>query len=299
MIAGLFCAACDAMAGIYNSLGNAGKAGEVASAADAMRKTIETAGWDGQWFLRAYDAAQNKIGSHECAEGKIFIESQGWCVMGGVGITDGNARKALDSVAKYLATPNGIVLQQPAYATYHKQLGEISSYPPGYKENAGIFTHNNTWIQVAETLLGDGDAAFRYYMAICPSAKESQIETYRAEPYVYSQMTAGPDAATPGEAKNTWLTGTAAWSFVAISQYILGVRPGVDGLVVDPCIPRSWTGYTVRRAFRGKVYNIEVRNPAGLCRGVASLTIDGKPVTGNVIPANLGGKEVTVTATLG
>jgi cellobiose phosphorylase len=263
-----------------------------------MRKVVKDAAWDGEWFLRAYDAAGAKVGSRDCAEGRIFIESQGWCVIGQVGRDDGKARTAMDSVAKHLATPDGILLQQPAYATYHKELGEITSYPPGYKENAGIFTHNNTWIQIAEALLGNGDAAFNYYMAICPSAKEAKIDTYRAEPYVYSQMTAGRDAPTPGEAKNSWLTGTAAWSFVAISQYILGVRPGHDGLIVDPCIPKAWKGYSVRRTYRGKTYTIEVRNPNAVSRGVKSMTVDGKSVTGTVVPPNIGQGEVAVVVIL-
>ena len=180
-----------------------------------------------------------KLGSSENEEGKIFIESQGWCILGGVGLENGYAKKALDSVKKHLATPNGIILQQPAFQKYYVHLGEVSSYPPGYKENAGIFTHNNTWIQIAETMIGRGDQAMEYYKSICPPTKEDQIDIYRSEPYVYSQMTAGKDAPTPGEGKNSWLTGTVAWSFVALSQYILGIRPDFNGLIIDPCIPKA------------------------------------------------------------
>ncbi|HEY3330795.1 MAG TPA: hypothetical protein VGK19_12280 [Capsulimonadaceae bacterium] len=299
MIAGLFCSACDKMAGIYRAVGETAKADYAVAAKTKMQDAILAHGWDGDWFVRAYDAQGDKVGSKECDEGKIFIESQGWGVLGGVGIDDGKARRALDSVKERLATPNGIILQQPAFSTYHVELGEVTSYPPGYKENAGIFTHNNTWIQCAEALLGGGDQAMEYYMAICPSTKEAQIDTYRCEPYVYSQMTAGRDAPTPGEGKNAFLTGTAAWSFVAISQYILGVTPSPEGLVIDPCIPKAWTGFTVTRKFRGRTYVIEVKNPSGVSKGVARLTVDGAAVAGNVVPLGVGGETVNVVAELG
>lgn len=299
MIAGLYCAAAEKMAQIYSLRGDSRKSESILQSKRDMVRAIEAHGWDGQWFLRAYDAHGDKVGSSSCEEGKIFIESQGWCVLGGIGLADGKARQALDSVKKHLATPNGIILQQPAYSTYHVELGEVTSYPPGYKENAGIFTHNNTWIQCAEALLGDGDQALAYYLAICPSRKQEQIDTYRCEPYVYSQMTAGRDAPTPGEAKNSWLTGTAAWSFVAASQYILGVTPTLHGLRVDPCVPKSWKSFQVTRKFRGKTYQIEVTNPAGVSKGVRSIKVDGKPIEGNVIPLGVGGDVVAVAVELG
>lgn len=299
MIAGLFCAACQRMEDIYRLIGAPDKAEEMAEHWAAMKGVVEQHGWDGEWFLRAYDASGAKVGSKECEEGRIFIESQGWCVLGGIGLEDGKARLALDSVAKHLATPNGIILQQPAYSQYHVELGEVSSYPPGYKENGGIFTHNNTWIQVAEALLGQGDKAMEYYLAICPSAKEAQIDTYRCEPYVYSQMTAGSDAPTPGEAKNSWLTGTAAWSFVAISQAILGVQPTLHGLKIDPCIPSGWPGFSVVRRYRGKVYRIAVANPSGVSKGVKSILVDGQPIDGLVIPLGSGGEQVEVAVEMG
>ena len=297
MIAGLFCAACDRMAGIYHMANQPGKAAQMQSYKQEMHKAIEQHGWDGEWFLRAYDARGQKVGSKDCAQGKIFIESQGWGVLGG--FTDEKARLALASTKKLLGSPNGIILQQPAYSTYHVELGEVTSYPPGYKENAGIFTHNNTWIQCAEALMGHGDQAMEYYLAICPSMKEDQIDIYRCEPYVYSQMTAGRDAPTPGEAKNSWLTGTAAWSFVAISQYILGVTPSPQGLVIDPCIPAAWKGYKVQRKFRGKTYKIEVKNPAGKSKGIKRLQVDGKEILGNTIPLDTGGDVVNVVAEIG
>jgi cellobiose phosphorylase len=297
MIAGLFCAACDRMSGIHEMLGQSGKAAAFQAHKQDMLQAIERHGWDGQWFLRAYDARGNKVGSAQCEEGKIFIESQGWCVLGG--FRDEKAKLALASTKNHLAGPNGIVLLQPAYSTYHVELGEVTSYPPGYKENAGIFTHNNTWIQCAEALMGNGEQAMEYYLAICPSKKQEQIDTYRCEPYVYSQMTAGPDAATPGEAKNSWLTGTAAWSFVAISQYILGITPSPNGLLVDPCIPSSWKSFRIQRKFRGKTYKIEVKNPSGKNRGVKRLLVDGRETPGNRIPLNLGADVVNVVAEIG
>jgi cellobiose phosphorylase len=299
MIAGLFCRACDEMAAILKNAGMPAEAHTYLDQADQMRQIIYKHGWDDEWFLRAYDSFGRKLGSSENEEGRIFIESQGWCIMGGVGLENGYARKSLDSVRKLLATPNGIVLQQPAFQKYHLHLGEVSSYPPGYKENGGIFTHNNTWIQIAETMLGRGDQAMEYYLSICPSAKDAQSDVYRCEPYVYSQMTAGRDSATPGEAKNSWLTGTAAWSFVALSQYILGVRPDFDGLVIEPCIPSAWKRFTVKRKFRNSNYTITVENPKNVNKGVKQLTLDGQLVDGNMI-ANLNdGKDHSVNVLLG
>ncbi|HTX17371.1 MAG TPA: glycosyl transferase [Bacteroidota bacterium] len=299
MIAGLFCKACDEMGALLDHLHTKDKGVEYRKQAVEMRETIYRHGWDGEWFLRAYDSYGKKLGSSANDEGKIFIESQGWCVLGGVGLENGFALKALDSVKKHLATPNGIILQQPAFQSYHVHLGEVSSYPPGYKENAGIFTHNNTWIQIAETILGRGDRAMEYYMSICPPTKEDQIDIYRSEPYVYSQMTAGKDAPTPGEGKNSWLTGTVAWSFVTLSQYILGVRPDYDGLTVDPCIPKTWKGFSVIRKYRNCVYHINISNPSHVNKGVKRLTVDGKKLDGNKIPDFHDGKEHAVEVELG
>jgi len=299
MIAGLFCKACTEMAQIYRQLGDEEKAGTIISELEKMQQTIYNHGWDGEWFLRAYDAFGRKVGSKENNEGKIFIESQGWCIMGGVGLKNGYAEKALQSVNKHLATPDGIILQQPAFQSYHLHLGEISSYPPGYKENAGIFTHNNPWIQIAETMLGHGDQAFDYYMSTCPPNKEKNIETYRAEPYVYSQMTAGRDAPTPGEAKNSWLTGTAAWAFLTISQYILGIQPGYAGLKIDPCIPKTWQEFSIQRKFRDAIYKIHIKNPWGVNKGIREIMVDGKLIAGNVVPIFGDGRIHEVNVVMG
>ncbi|HUT20140.1 MAG TPA: glycosyl transferase [Anaerolineae bacterium] len=276
----------------------AGRPDKYRQAAREMAATALAHGWDGAWFLRAYDHFGRRVGSDACEEGQIYIEPQGFCVMAGLGLEDGRAEQALASVAERLATSHGIVLQQPAYSRYYLHLGEISSYPPGYKENAGIFCHNNPWIMIAETMLGHGDQAFDYYMRINPSAREEIGEVHRCEPYVYAQMIAGRDAPTFGEAKNSWLTGTAAWNYVAITQWILGIRPTYDGLQVAPVIPAAWSGFTATRVLRGVTYRIEVRR-AGPGRAV-SLQVDGVPIDGDVVPPPPGGRDrVRVAATLG
>jgi cellobiose phosphorylase len=216
--------------------------------------------------------------------------------MAGIGLDDGTAARALDAVAERLATPHGIVLVQPAYTSYRLELGEITSYPPGYKENAGVFCHTNPWIMIAETLAGNDDRAFDYYLRINPSAREPVGDVHRCEPYVYAQMIAGKDAPTHGEAKNSWLTGTAAWNFVAITQWILGIRPEYDGLRLDPRLPSAWEGYTATRRFRDATYRIEVRKPGGTTGRVAAVVVDGVAIDGNVVPLAPAGTTVAVEA---
>lgn len=266
---------------------------------DAVEQATLTAGWDGAWFRRAYDAFGKPVGSKECTEGQIFIEPQGMCVMAGIGKETGQAAAALRSVEERLDTKYGVVLHQPAYTSYQLNLGEISSYPPGYKENAGIFCHNNPWISCAEAVLGHGDRAFEVYRKTCPAYIEDISEIHRTEPYVYSQMVAGKDAPTFGEAKNSWLTGTAAWTFFNVSQYILGIQPTLDGLKVDPCIPHTLGSFTVTRRFRGAVYHITVDNAAAVQHGVKAVTVDGRPIAGNVLPLAPAGTEVAVRVTMG
>ncbi|HQD50100.1 MAG TPA: glycosyl transferase [Defluviitaleaceae bacterium] len=265
---------------------------------DMIKATIEY-GYDGEWFLRAYDAFGGKVGSKENKEGQIFIEPQGFCVMAGIGVEEGLAQKALDSVKERLETPYGIVLQQPAYTTYDYKLGEITSYPPGYKENAGIFCHNNPWIACAETVIGRGDRAFEIYKRIAPAYLEEISEIHKLEPYVYAQMIAGKDAPNQGQAKNSWLTGTAAWNFVTISQWILGIKPDYDGLKVDPCIPKAWDGYTVTREFRGTRYKIKIENPDHVSKGVKKVILDGKELDSNIIPPLSDNKEHEVVVVMG
>ena len=265
-----------------------------------MVAAIEESGWDGEWFLRAYDADGNKVGSKECEEGQIYIEPQGFCVLAGVGVENGLAKKALDSVKEKLDTKYGIVLLQPPYTRYYVNLGEISSYPPGYKENAGIFCHNNPWISAAETQIGRGDRAFEIYRKTCPAYLEEISEIHRTEPYVYSQMIAGKDAKTFGEAKNSWLTGTAAWTFLNVSQFILGVEPTLKGLSVNPCIPKNFGDFTITRTFRGVEYNIEVKNPDNIEKGVKELIVDGQSLgQTTVIPYDASKKQVSVTVQMG
>ncbi len=295
MIAGLFCVCGKDYADLCAHLGKADEATRAAKAVAEMEKAVEKHGWDGEWYLRAYDFYGKKVGSKENDEGKIFIESQGWCGMAEIGKAKGLPEKALDATKKYLECEHGIVLNQPAFTKYVVEYGEISTYPAGYKENAGIFCHNNPWVIIAETLAGRGTDAWNHYAKICPSYTEEHSDLHKVEPYVYSQMIAGRDAAKPGEAKNSWLTGTAAWNWYAVSAFILGVKPDYDGLTIDPCIPKSWKGYTVTRRFRGATYTIEVKNPKKVEKGVASLTLDGKPINGQTVPFAPGRHKVVVT----
>jgi cellobiose phosphorylase len=284
-IAGLFVLTTKVMTDITAHIGLKYQAGEYQAMSEAMEKVIWEHGWDGDWFRRAYDDFGNPVGSKACTEGRIFIEPQGICILAGMGLQDGQAQKALNAVAEHLATPHGIVLQNPAYSQYYLHMGEISSYPPGYKENAGIFCHTNPWIMIAETILGHGEQAIDYYLRINPSRREAISDLHRTEPYVYSQMIAGKDAPTHGEAKNSWLTGTAAWTYVAGAHWILGIRAEFDGLRVDPCIPAEWDGFSAVRFFRGAEYHITVKNPHHVCKGISSMSVDGRPVSGNILPS--------------
>ena len=298
-IAGMYVKYGNEYADICDHLGLKDEAADVRSKVADMTKAVESAGWDGEWFIRAFDAYGNPVGSHVCEEGQIYIEPQGMCVMAGIGKDDGKAEQALESVKERLDSKFGIMLHQPAYTKYHVELGEISSYPPGYKENAGIFCHNNPWIACAETVVGHGNRAFEVFKKTCPIYLEDISEIHRTEPYVYCQMVAGRDAATFGEGKNSWLTGTAAWTFTTISQYILGIYPTLDGLSVNPCIPSDVDKYTVDRIYRGATYHITVLNPSHVEKGIKSLTVDGVKVDGNVITPAAAGSEVNVTAEMG
>lgn len=298
-IAGMFVKYSREFADICLRTGRPELAAEAQKAAEEMYQAVLNAGWDGAWFLRAYDAQSQKVGSKECEEGQIYIEPQGFCVMAGIGVKEGLAEKALDSVKERLDTKYGIMILQPAYTRYYLNLGEISSYPPGYKENAGIFCHNNPWISIAETVIGRGDRAFEVYRKTCPSYLESISEIHRTEPYVYSQMVAGADAYYHGEAKNSWLTGTAAWTFVNVSQAILGVQPSCDGLIIDPCVPSDFGSFRLIRKFQGAVYYIDVQKPDGVQKGVQKIIVDGREIEGNLIPLEEGKTEYHVTVYMG
>ena len=298
-IAGMFVKYGRAYADILRHLALTAEAAAADAAVAEMQTAVLDAGWDGAWFRRAYDAFGAPVGSKDCAEGQIFIEPQGMCVMAGIGKETGEAAQALKSVEDRLDSRFGIVLLQPAYTKYYLSLGEISSYPPGYKENAGIFCHNNPWITCAEAVLGHGARAFETYRKICPAYLEAVSEVHRTEPYVYSQMVAGKDAPTFGEAKNSWLTGTAAWTFVSISQAILGVQPELDGLRIDPCVPPEWKEIKLTRRFRGAQYRITVENPDGAEHGVRELYVDGVRQDGNLIAPAAPGSVVSVRVVLG
>ena len=300
-IAGLFVLVAGEAEAIARLRGDEAEATRCRAAAATMTAAIDAAGWDGAWYRRAYDYWGRPIGSAENEEGRIFIEPQGIMAMAGVGLADGRTRTAIASVREHLATPHGIVLQQPAYSTYHLELGEISSYPPGYKENAGVFCHTNPWLMIAEAIDGNADGALDYYLRINPSAREAISDIHRCEPYVYAQMIAGRDAATHGEAKNSWLTGTAAWNMVAISQWILGIRPEHDGLRVEPVIPASWAGFRATRRFRGTTYEIEVvrgsgsavddPDASGVGTAAIEVIVDGRPIDGTRIPLPADGTD--------
>jgi cellobiose phosphorylase len=297
-IGGLFALAAGELAMLAERHGRCDDAVGHRRAQGTMDAAVRAGGWDGAWFRRAYDYFGNPVGSAENEEGQIFIEPQGMCILAGIGLDDGKAEAALASVASRLATPHGIVLHQPAYTRYHVELGEISTYPPGHKENAGIFCHTNPWIMIAETLAGNGDRALDYYLRINPSARESISELHRCEPYVYAQVIAGRDAPSHGEAKNSWLTGTAAWNLVAVTQWILGIRPSHDGLLIDPCLPADWDGFTAIRRFGGARYHITVTKPPGTRGRVSQLVVDGRHIDGNVVPTAPAGATVIVEAAI-
>ena len=298
-IAGMFVKYGEEYAQLCELMNDSAEAERARSEVKVMYDAILKDGWDGDWFVRAYDAYSHKVGSKECEEGQIYIEPQGFCVLAGVGVEEGLAKKALDSVKEKLDTKYGVMILQPAYTKYHLELGEVSSYPPGYKENAGIFCHNNPWVSIAETVIGRGSRAFEIYQKTCPAYVEEISEIHRTEPYVYSQMVAGADAKFHGEAKNSWLTGTAAWTFVNISQYILGVYPTHTGLSINPCVPAGFGDFELTRKFREGTYHIKVVNPDNVEKGVKSVTVDGQAIEGYVIPYVAGKEEYNVVVTMG
>jgi cellobiose phosphorylase len=262
---------------------------------DAVKEVSDAtlkSGWDGSWFLRAYDGYGNKVGSHECDEGQIFIEPQGFCVMAGIGHELGYGHKALASAEKLLGDKWGLELLHPCYSRYHIELGEISSYPQGYKENGAVFNHNNPWVVIAHCEEGESQAAFDLYRKNAPSYIEEYSDVHYTEPYVYSQMIAGRDAKNYGQAKNSWLSGSATWSFVALSQYLLGIRPDYEGLLVDPHLPAKEIPHLhVHRLFRGNVYEIDIDNTA--LHPV--LYVNGKALKGHLIPFEKSDKPIAVS----
>ncbi len=293
MIAGLFVVTGKDYVELCKQVGKDDEAARAQKCIDDMVEAVKKHGWDGEWYLRAYDFYGNKIGSNECEEGKIFIESQGFCTMAGIGLEEGMVDKAIDSCKKYLDCEHGMVLNNPAYTTYHVEMGEISSYPAGYKENAGIFCHNNPWVIIGETVAGRGNDAWELFRKISPMWLKDQ-KLHKVEPYVNCQMVAGKDAAKPGEGKNSWLTGTAAWMWLTVSQHLLGIKPTYDGIMVDPCLPADIKQYNVKRVLRGVEYDITVKNPDGNQKGVKSVTVDGVAIEDNIVKAAPGKHVVEV-----
>lgn len=299
MIAGLFVVYGREFITLCKQIGKHAEAAEAQKHVDAMVETVKLHGWDGEWYLRAYDYFGRKIGSNENEEAKIFIESQGWCSMAEIGIEDGMVEKSLNAVKERLDCEYGIVLNNPAFTKYYIEYGEISTYPAGYKENAGIFCHNNPWIMIGETLIGRGDRAYEYFTKIAPSFLEEISDLHKVEPYVYCQMIAGKDAFKPGEGKNSWLSGTAAWNFYTIVQYILGIKPDYNGIAINPCIPTAWDGFKMKRVFRGATYNIEVTNPNHISKGVKQIIVNGNAINGLIVPILEAGKTHTVEVIMG
>jgi len=266
-------------------LGNGHDVKKYQKISDEMTKKINETSWDGNWYVRAFDEDGEPLGSNKNKEGKIYLETQAWGVLAGTANQE-QTKKSLDSVRKMLWTKHGIMLMSPAYSDFIGKYGSICVYPPGLKENGGIFCHPNPWVMMAECIAGRGDIAYEYYKAIQPAAHNETVDLYKTEPYVYCQMIAGRDQQAFGEGKNSWLTGSACWNFIAASQWILGVRPDYKGLIIDPCIPKSWKGFQVKRVFRGSTYYITVRNPNGVSKGVKSITVDNKKIEGSQVSAD-------------
>ena len=298
MIAEMFVYVTPDYAAMCRLMGDEKEAEFAEKEAKKMEAAICDKGWDGEWYIRAYDDAGKKVGSNECKHGKIFIESQGFGTMAQIGKDKGYPEKSLDSVKKYLDSKYGICINWPAYQDYHVELGEVSSYPPGYKENGGIFCHSNPWVIIGEVVNGRPQDAFEHYKKIAPAYIEDISDVHRTEPYVYSQMIAGKEARRHGEAKNSWLTGTAAWNFVALSQYLCGIRPSWDGLVVEPRLPAHVKSAKITRKFRGVEYVINVKNNKNDGEVVVTVKNGGKS-TGTLVKAAAGAKKVTVNVTVG
>ena len=262
---------------------------------DTIKNAVNTKAWDGEWYIRYLDHEGNTIGSNKNDKGKIFVNAQSWAVISGFADSE-KAKSAMESVNKHLSTSNGIKVMSPSYNGYDEIKGGITTYPPGAKENGGIFLHTNPWVMIAETLLGNGDRAYQYYNQINPAAKNDSIDIYECEPYCYAQNILSDEHPQFGLARNSWLTGTASWAYQAATEYILGIRASYNGLIIDPCIPSKWAGFKSVRIFRGKTYNIEVKNPQNISKGKIHLTVDGKPIEGNIIPLNLEEKNIDVLA---
>ncbi len=279
-------------------LGDTGAVDDYTTYYEEMRERVNTHAWDGEWYVRYLEADGSPIGSKSNMQGQIYTNAQSWPVISGFAPSE-RARMALDAVYARLNTRNGIKLSTPGYDGFDPQKGGVTTYPPGAKENGGIFLHANPWVIIAETILGRGERAFEYYSQINPAAKNDRIDEFECEPYVYPQNILGDEHPQFGLARNSWLTGTASWVYQAATRYILGVRPTYDGLEIDPCIPAAWDGFRVRREFRGAHYDIQVKNPDHINKGVKSITVDGAPIAGNIVPIFVDGQTHHINVVLG
>jgi cellobiose phosphorylase len=265
---------------------------------EEMKKCFNQCSWDGKWFIRYFDCEGLPIGSNTNTEGSIYANAQSWPVISGFAPPD-RAKTALDSVHYYLNTKKGIKLCWPCYNRYNPEMGGVTTYPPGAKENGGIFLQTNPWMMMAEVMLGNGDRAFQYYNQINPSIKNNFIEEYECEPYCYAQNILGDEHPQFGLARNSWLSGTASWVYQAGTKYILGIMPTFKGLHIDPCIPHYWEGFRVKRWFRNAMYEIKVKNPTKICKGINTVTLDGSEIEGNIIPIFNDGKKHIVNVLMG
>jgi cellobiose phosphorylase len=286
------------MIALLEYLGDASAVHEYGLAYEEMKSRVESTAWDGEWYIRYFDAEGEPLGSSKNTYGQIYLNGQSWAVISGFASPD-RARMAMDSVCEKLNTKFGIKLARPGFNGYDPKYGGVTTFPPGAKENGGIFVHPNPWAVIAETLLGNGDRAYRYYAQINPVAKNDMIDIYECEPYVYAQNILGDEHPQFGLGRNSWLSGTASWCYQAATQWILGIRPEYAGLRIDPCIPSAWSGFSVIRKFRGSRLSITVHNPSHVCKGVVKMSVDGKSVPGNLIPPGLPGGEHPVEVWLG
>jgi cellobiose phosphorylase len=265
---------------------------------EAMKASVNKFAWDGEWYVRYFEADGTPLGSKSNSHGKIYLNGQSWAVISGFA-TEERGRKAMDSARKMLNTKNGLKLSTPGFNGYDPTKGGVTTYPPGAKENGGIFLHTNPWVMIAETILGNGDRAFEYYDQINPAKKNSIIDEYECEPYVYPQNILGDEHPQFGLARNSWLSGTSSWTYQAATKYILGIMPSYNGIMVDPCIPKSWDGFSVQRKFRGVDYKIDVKNPSHVCKGIKTVKVNGKEIEGNLVPLFKAGESVTVEVLMG
>ena len=281
---------------LAKELGRQEDAEKYAAAAESVRETAERVLWDGEWYLRGITKNGRPIGTAGDAEGRVHMESNTWAVVSGLASRE-RAEKCMDSVEKYLYTPYGLLLNAPSYTKCDPDIGVVTMVYPGLKENGSVFSHPNPWAWCAEALLGHGTRAMKYYDALCPARQNDMIEIRRSEPYAYCQFISGRDHACFGEAHHPFMTGSSGWAYFAATQYILGVRPAFDGLIVDPCIPAAWKGFSMKRMFRGALYEITVENPDGAEKGVKELYVNG--VRADRVPVVPAGETCRVRAVMG